>query len=160
MGSFKAVLLTLPLSALLMTLAPDSMAADKARNVCPSADRLQIQDLDMSPDPVVEGQRIRAWKVRLRFDGPRACETEIFVREGTTIVGREQRYNLRPGIHEIEIQAAQGFRPRHENIASTSRSVSPAPIDKAIAPGASALKEIHLVVPLAWRPRMATALTN
>ena len=97
-------------SALFMIVGLDALAADKADKACPRADRLQIQDLDMSPDPVGEGQRIRAWKVRLRFDGPHACETEIFVREGTNIVGHEQRYNLRPGIHEIEIRAAQSFR--------------------------------------------------
>jgi hypothetical protein len=73
---------------------------------------LTIQDLDLSPDPVIEGQRIRAWKVRIRLDGNRECETEISIREGNDLVGQGRNYNLRPGINEIDIQPAEGYRFR------------------------------------------------
>ena len=109
----KAALLTGLLNLLFMNLAPETRAADVGRgNSCRRGDRLQIQDLDMSPDPVVEGQRVREWKVRLRFDGRRDCETDIFIREGDTNVGRLRNFNLRPGVNEISIPAAGSFRMR------------------------------------------------
>ena len=66
----------------------------------------------MSPDPVVEGQRVREWKVRIRFDGRRDCETDIVVREGNDNVGRVRNFNLRPGVNEITIPVSEGFRMR------------------------------------------------
>jgi len=71
----KAALLTGLLNLLLMNAAPAAWAADGGRgNSCRRGDRVQIQDLDMAPDPVVEGQRIREWKLRIRFDGRRDCD--------------------------------------------------------------------------------------
>ncbi|MGH7875234.1 MAG: hypothetical protein ACREQO_23825 [Candidatus Binatia bacterium] len=53
-----------------MNLLPQAKAADFGRgSSCRRGERLQIQDLDVSPDPVMEGQRIRAFKVRIHFDG-------------------------------------------------------------------------------------------
>jgi hypothetical protein len=66
----------------------------------------------MSPDPVVDGQRVREWKVRVRFDGRRECETDVVVREGENNVGRLHNYNLRPGVNEIVVPAIVGFRLR------------------------------------------------
>jgi hypothetical protein len=84
--------------------------AERGRIGCLRGDRIQIQDLDLSPDPIIEGQRIRAWTVRLRFDGNRECETEIEVREGGEVIGGTRRFNLRPGINDIEIQPTERFR--------------------------------------------------
>jgi|GEM_PF-502743 hypothetical protein len=78
---------------------------------CRRGDRLFIQDLDMSPDPVIQGQRVRNWIVKIRFDGDRQCETDIEVREGNDLVGRG-RYTLRPGVNEIQMQPAEGHRLR------------------------------------------------
>ena len=109
----KAALLTGFLSVLMTNMAPDATAADRGRgNNCQRADRLTIQDLDMSPDPIIEGQRVRAWKVRINFAGRRDCETDIFVREGNNIVGHARDYKMRPGVNEMEIPAAENFRFR------------------------------------------------
>jgi hypothetical protein len=109
----KAALLTGILSNLFVYVAPDGLAADIGRrNACRRSDRLHIQDLDMSPDPVVDGQRVREWKVRVRFDGRRECETDVVVREGENNVGRLHNYNLRPGVNEIVVPAIAGFRLR------------------------------------------------
>ena len=109
----KAALLTGLLNLAFMNLEPSAWAADVGRgNACRRGDRLQIQDLDMSPDPVVEGQHIREWKVRIRFDGRRDCETDIVIREGNDNVGRVRNFNLRPGVNEITIPASEGFRMR------------------------------------------------
>ena len=113
MNWIKAVLLTGILSNLFLSAAPAAFAAAGGRgDACRRGDRLHIEDLDMSPDPVVEGQRIRAWKVRIRFDGQRECETDIVIREGNNTVGQARNYKLRPGVNEIEISANDGFRLR------------------------------------------------
>lgn len=111
MAWIKAAFLTGLLSTLLMNLTPEAMAADRGRgDNCRRGDRLQIQDLDMSPDPVVAGQHVRAWKVRMNFEGRRECETEIYVREGNNVVGQVRNYRLRPGVNEMEIPATEAFR--------------------------------------------------
>ena len=110
MNRFKGSMV-LALLALMSIVVPSiGEGADFGRFGCRRGDRIQIQDLDLSPDPVMEGQRIRAWKVRIRFDGNRECETEIEIREGGDVVARTRRYNLRPGINEIEIQPVESYR--------------------------------------------------
>ncbi len=91
MSWIKAAFLTGVLSSLLMNATPQAMAADGERRGgrgCQRGDRINIQDLDMSPDPIIEGQRVRAWKVRVNFEGRRECETDIVVREGNNVVGQ------------------------------------------------------------------------
>ena len=107
----KAAFLTALLSTLVINAPSETWAADRGRgDSCRRGDRLQIEDLDMSPDPVVEGQRVRVWKVRLNFAGQRECATQVYVREGNNIVGRIADYRLRPGVNDIEIPAADAFR--------------------------------------------------
>ena len=113
MDWIKAAILTGFLSSLMVNFTPDAMAADRGRGgSCRRGDGLKIQDLDMSPDPVIEGQRVRAWKVRINFDGQRECDTDIFIREGNNIVGQARAFKLRPGVNEIEIPTADSFRFR------------------------------------------------
>ena len=113
MAWIKAALLAGFLSTLMMNMVPEATAADRGRGgSCRRGERLNIQDLDMSPDPIIEGQRIRAWKVRINFAGQRDCETDVLIREGNNIVGRARNYNMRPGVNEIEVPAAENFRFR------------------------------------------------
>src|SRR5258706_3854982 len=113
MDWFKAAILAGFLSSLMIHDTPDAMAADRCRgDSCRRGDRLNMQDLDMSPDPVIEGQRLRAWKVRINFDGRRECDTDVFIREGNNVVGNARNFKLRPGVNEIEIPAADSFRFR------------------------------------------------
>lgn len=113
MSWIKAALLAGFLSHLLIDAAPEALAKD--RN-CRRGDRVQIQDLDMTPDPVIDGQRIRAWKARVRFDGRRDCNTDIYIREGNNVVGHARDYKLRSGVNEIEIPARDNFRFRGREI--------------------------------------------
>ena len=113
MSWIKAAFLTGLLSSLLINATPQAMAADGDRRGgrgCQRGDRINIQDLDMSPDPVIEGQRVRAWKVRVNFEGGRECETDVVVREGNNVVGQSRNFKLRPGVNEVEIPAVEGFR--------------------------------------------------
>ena len=110
MDWLKAMVLTGLFSAFLIDVAPDARAAEGGRNSCRRADSIAIQDLDVSPDPLIEGQRIRGWKVRVNFDGNRECNTEIEIREGGETVGRARRTTLRPGITEIDVEPAERYR--------------------------------------------------
>jgi hypothetical protein len=106
----KITLLAGLFGLLLIGLASDA-SAQPYRGSCRRAERIRIQDLDMTPDPIIEGQRIRSWIVKIRLDGDRPCDTEIEIREGNDLVGRA-RYNLRPGVNEIQMQPAEGYRLR------------------------------------------------
>jgi hypothetical protein len=113
MDWLKAALLTGLLSVFFMNMAPEVFAADFGRgNNCRRSDRLTIEDLDVSPDPIVEGTRIRSWKVRVRFDGNRECETEISIREGGEVVAQGRRINLRPGVNEVDLRPSESYRFR------------------------------------------------
>jgi hypothetical protein len=113
MDWIKAALLTGLLNVFLMNLTPDAFAADDRRgNSCRRNDRLQIEDLDVSPDPLVDGARIRGWKVRVRFDGNRTCETDIAVREGGDVVAQARNVSLRPGMNELDLRPTENYRFR------------------------------------------------
>ena len=113
MDWFKAALLTGLLNVFFVNMGAEAIAADFGRgNACRRSDRLHIEDLDVSPDPIVEGARIRGWRVRLRFDGNRSCETDIAVREGGDVVAQVRNVSLRPGINEIDLRPAGNYRFR------------------------------------------------
>jgi hypothetical protein len=97
------------LGLFLLALPFDGNGGERGRG-CRKGDILRIQDLDVSPDPLVEGQRIKAWRVRIRLNGNRECETEILVREGDEVVGRVRDQVLRPGVNDIVVQPMENYR--------------------------------------------------
>ncbi len=102
MDWIKAALLTGLLSTFMPHYAAEVSAADWGRGrggSCQRGERINIQDLDMSPDPIVEGQRVRAWRVRIDYNGNRDCDTDVFIRDGNTIVGHLRDYKMRSGIN-------------------------------------------------------------
>ncbi|HXK28471.1 MAG TPA: hypothetical protein VJ646_09475 [Candidatus Binatia bacterium] len=110
MNLFKGSMVVGFLALMSIVVPSIGEGADFGRFGCRRGDRIEIQDLDLSPDPIMEGQRIRAWKVRIRFDGARDCETEIEVREGGDVVARTRRINMRPGVNEIEVPPVERYR--------------------------------------------------
>jgi hypothetical protein len=112
------------------------VAVDSDRLVaCGGSHRLQVVDLDISPDPLAEGQRINRWFVRLRADGSGECRTTIRVRdEGGGVVAQERVWSLRPGLNDIELTPLERYRfSRNEHcflvtadIAGTARPVDAA----------------------------------
>lgn len=103
---------------------------------CGRDHRLQVVDLDMSPDPVADGQRINQFRVSLRADGSGECETRLQVREtdGNDLIAAERVYRLRPGMNQIRIEPEGRYRfSRREhcfdviaNIENTQRRVDAA----------------------------------
>jgi hypothetical protein len=88
-------------------------AQERRGDRCGRNDRVTIEDLNMSPDPIAKGQRIRSWQVRLNFDGRRDCETEIEIRDReNSVVAREERVDLRRGINEIRIRPDERYEFR------------------------------------------------
>ena len=79
---------------------------------CGRDHRLYVQDLDMTPDPVRDGDRIRGWRVRLRSDASGECQTTLRIRERRDgdLVGLARVYRLRPGINEIDFDALERYR--------------------------------------------------
>jgi hypothetical protein len=78
---------------------------------CGGEHRLRVMDLDISPDPVADGQTIRALRVRVRVDGSGECQTTFRVRERDgDLVARERVYSLRPGINEIVFEPNERYR--------------------------------------------------
>jgi len=107
---FQTALATAFFGLLFMGVVSDAGSADYRRSSCRSGDRFVIQDLDATPDPLIEGQRIRNWRVKIRSDANRECETEIEIREGNDVVVGPRRYTLRPGINEVEMPATETYR--------------------------------------------------
>ena len=103
---------------------------------CGGEHRLRVEDLDMSPDPVAEGQPVRALRVRVRADGSGECQTNLQVRETRDgdIVARARVFRLRPGVNEITFEPVDRYRfSRNEHcfdvladIAGTARRIDAA----------------------------------
>jgi hypothetical protein len=103
---------------------------------CGGDHRLNITDLDMTPDPVAQGERVRMWRVRVRSDASGECQTTLRIRERSDgdIVGRARVYYLRPGVNTIEFDPLESYRfKRREHcfdviadIGGTSRPVDAA----------------------------------
>ncbi len=107
MRQLKVLLLVITAAALQSCVVadPDRLGA------CGGGHRLQVVDLDVSPDPLAEGQRISRWFVRLRADGSGECRTTIRVRdEGGDVVAQERVWRLRPGPNEIELTPLERYR--------------------------------------------------
>jgi hypothetical protein len=103
---------------------------------CGRDHRLYVADLDMVPDPVREGDRIRSWRVRLRADASGECQTTLRIRERRDgdLVGLARVYHLRPGMNDINFDPVERYRfSRGEHcfeviadIAGTGRAVDAA----------------------------------
>jgi len=118
-------------------ILPSCAAIDDDRNIaaCGGSHRLRVVDLDMSPDPIAEGQRINRWLVRLRADASGECRTVIRIRDASgDEVGRERVFRLRPGNNEIEIENNDRYRfSRSEHCFQVIADIAgtPKPIDAA-----------------------------
>jgi hypothetical protein len=102
---------------------------------CGGGHLLQVVDLNLSPDPLAERQRIARWFVRLRADATGECGTVIRIRDASgDLVGQERAWRLRPGINDIEIVPLERYHlSRNEHcfqvtadIAGTARPVDAA----------------------------------
>jgi hypothetical protein len=112
MDRIKAALLTGPFSTFLPHNSANLMAAERSqgRYGCQRGDRLKIQDLDRSPDPVIGGERLRTWRVRIDFSGRGDCETDVLIREAGNIVGHARNFRMRLGVNELEIPVVESLR--------------------------------------------------
>jgi hypothetical protein len=101
-------------AAALWGFVQSELEAAPRRIACGKGHRLSIVDLDMSPDPVNKGERIRAWRLTVKVDGSGECDTVFQIREqgGDRLVGQEMKRLLKPGINEIEFPAREVFRFR------------------------------------------------
>lgn len=90
---------------------PPPPAREPARRVeCTPPHRMAILDLDVVPDPVVQGQPIQGWRITLRSDRNGECGTLLEVRDQDQIAGAGERQVIRPGRGSYTISAAPGYR--------------------------------------------------
>jgi hypothetical protein len=106
----QALLIGLSGVALGLAVNADLSGAQRVR--CDGSHRIQILDLDMRPDPIGQGQRIREWRVKLRVDGNGECDTEVEIREreDNEVAGRAKLRRLKPGVNDIEVEASNRYR--------------------------------------------------
>ena len=108
MRQLKILLLIIAAAALQSCVVVDD---PNRLGACGGSHRLQVTDLDVSPDPLAEGQRISRWFVRLRADGTGECRTTIRVQdESGDLVAGERVWRLRPGVNEIELTPLERYR--------------------------------------------------
>jgi len=103
---------------------------------CDRGHRLQVVDLDMSPDPVADGQRINQFRVSLRSDGSGECATHLLIREtqGNDLIAAERVYRLRPGMNQIRVEPDGRYRfSRQEHCFNVIANIenTPRPVDAA-----------------------------
>jgi hypothetical protein len=129
MRSLKATLILVVAAMALQSCA----VVDDRQISCGGGHRLQIVDLNMTPDPITQGQRINRLLVTVRADGSGECRTVIRVREeaDNDLIAQERVYGLRPGINEIVFEPYERYRfSRNEHcfvvladIAGTARPI-------------------------------------
>lgn len=111
MGWCKRIFALVFCTLVLAGFALDLMAASSYGRGCQRSNRVTIQDVSMSPDPIIEGQRVRAWRVKVRFEGNRTCDTQIEIRDSrNNIVARADAVRLRPGVNEIAVRPDSSFQ--------------------------------------------------
>jgi hypothetical protein len=74
----------------------------------------------------MQGQRVRAWKVRMNFQGRRDCETEIYVRESNNVVGHMRNLYI-----DCAPASMRSRSPRPRPF--VSRAANPVPMSKPIS---------------------------
>jgi hypothetical protein len=79
---------------------------------CGSGHRSRLENLETSPDPITDGQRINRWRVSLNAEGPGECRTtiRIYERPGNELIAQERAFRLRPGFNEIDLEPNQRYR--------------------------------------------------
>jgi hypothetical protein len=81
-------------------------------SLCGNQAKMRIVDLDISPDPIAQGQQIRSWRVVVQADTDGECATTLQVQErpGNITVGTRRIYYFRPGLNEVTVQPDVRYR--------------------------------------------------
>lgn len=102
---------------------------------CTAPHRMRVVNLEMSPDPIPEGQSIRSFQVRINSSRDRECQSSIEVRDQKQrTVAKGTLGAIKPGANSYTVPALQGQKLEADeycfkvlvDIAATP-SASPAP---------------------------------
>jgi len=92
-----------------------TMGAEAGQRIfCGKNHNIVITDLDMSPDPLERGQRIKVLRVTVQVDGTGECETTFELREKPSreLVAQKSGRILKPGINRIQLEPEGKYRFR------------------------------------------------
>lgn len=101
------VLAVIALSAL--ALAAGAFPAI-AQSQCGALKTIRVNDLDMTPDPLPQGQPVQRWLAKVDVTGAGECPTRLRVRERDQVASAEIPWTFRPGLNVIPIPGHPGFR--------------------------------------------------
>jgi hypothetical protein len=79
---------------------------------CGKEHKLEIVSLAIYPDPLPESRRIDQWRVRIRSDAPKECQTTIRIVEAGTSdpITQEKLLILSPSVNDISLSAGERYR--------------------------------------------------
>ena len=79
---------------------------------CGKEHKLEIVSLAIYPDPLPESRRIDQWRVRIRSDAPKECQTTIRIVEAGTSdpITQEKLLILSPSVNDISLSTAESYR--------------------------------------------------
>ena len=104
--------LSLGIGGLLLMAGCATSDYGRGWSLCGRNTNLRVVDLNITPDPVTEGQQVRSWQVDLRADTDGECATTVQIQErpGNVTVGTKRIYYLRPGSNTITVQPDGRYR--------------------------------------------------
>ena len=84
------------------------------RIFCGKNHNIAITDLDMTPDPLESGQRVKMWRLTVQVDGTGECETSFELREKPSrdLVAQKSGRILKPGLNRIQLEPDGKYRFR------------------------------------------------
>ena len=102
----------------LIVMGIGGIVADATATQCGGLHKLKVTDLDMSPDPVRQGQYIERFRVTLYADGNGECATKIRITDNDQVASEGTAHTLDRGGRQSPYRRKQGIECGMATIAS------------------------------------------
>ena len=98
--------------AVLAGCATGGSGSGRGWSLCGKQANMRIVSLEISPDPIAQGQQISSWRVIVQADSDGECATTLQVQEqpSRVTVGTKRVYWFRPGLNEVTVQPDIRYR--------------------------------------------------
>ena len=80
--------------------------------LCGQEQKLEVVSIAIYPDPLPESRRIDEWRVRIRSDAPKECQTTVRLVEtgASNPITQEKLLVFSPGMNDISLNLAESYR--------------------------------------------------